>query len=44
MRHVKLKPGVEVNDAALRALIDAAYADGWQSVEQAPPKFAFLLS
>jgi hypothetical protein len=27
MRHVKLAPGVETNVAALRALIDAAYAD-----------------
>ena len=26
-RHVKLKPGADVNDAALAALIDAAYAD-----------------
>ena len=27
MRHVKLKPGVELNVAALSALIHAAYAD-----------------
>ena len=27
MRHVKLRPGNEVNAAALQALIDAAYAD-----------------
>jgi hypothetical protein len=27
MRHVKLKPGAAVNDAALRSLIDAAYSD-----------------
>ena len=27
MRHVKLKPGQKVDAAALRALIDAAYAD-----------------
>ena len=27
MRHVKLKPGQKVDDASLRALIDAAYAD-----------------
>ena len=27
MRHVKLRPGVEVNAAGLRALINAAYAD-----------------
>jgi hypothetical protein len=27
MRHVKVKPGVDVNAAALAALIDAAYAD-----------------
>ena len=27
MRHVKLKPGTATNAAALRALIDAAYAD-----------------
>ncbi len=27
MRHVKLKPGTAVNSAALRRLIDAAYAD-----------------
>ena len=28
MRHVKLRPGVDSNAAALRALIDAAYLDG----------------
>lgn len=27
MRHVKLKPGAEVDETALAALIDAAYAD-----------------
>ena len=27
MRHVKLKPGLELNSAALRNLIDAAYLD-----------------
>ena len=27
MRHVKVKPGVDLDSAALRALIDAAYAD-----------------
>jgi hypothetical protein len=27
MRHVKLRPGTPANDAALRALIEAAYAD-----------------
>jgi hypothetical protein len=27
MRHVKLKPGVEVDEAALAALIDSAYRD-----------------
>jgi hypothetical protein len=27
MRHVKLKPGADLNAAALRRLIDAAYAD-----------------
>ena len=27
MRHVKLKPGEKIDAAALRALIDAAYAD-----------------
>jgi hypothetical protein len=27
MRHVKVKPGREFNDAALRDLVDAAYAD-----------------
>jgi hypothetical protein len=27
MRHVKLRPGTYVDDAALAALIDAAYAD-----------------
>jgi hypothetical protein len=27
MRHVKLKPGLELNAAALRDLIDAAYSD-----------------
>lgn len=27
MRHVKLKPGLELNTEALRSLIDAAYLD-----------------
>ena len=27
MRHVKLKPGTPTNDAALNALIEAAYSD-----------------
>jgi hypothetical protein len=27
MLHVKLRPGAEVDEAALRAMIDAAYAD-----------------
>lgn len=27
MRHVKCRPGAEINVAALQALIDAAYAD-----------------
>jgi len=27
MRHVKLKPGAEVDEGAIRALIDAAYRD-----------------
>lgn len=27
MRHVKLRPGAEVDEPALRALIDAAYQD-----------------
>jgi hypothetical protein len=27
MRHVKLRPGAEVDEDALRALIAAAYAD-----------------
>jgi hypothetical protein len=27
MRHVKVRPGVDVNVAALSALVDAAYAD-----------------
>ena len=27
MRHVKVRPGVDLNVAALSALIDAAYAD-----------------
>jgi hypothetical protein len=33
MRHVKLRPGLQVNDAALRALIRAAYVDMKQRVE-----------
>jgi hypothetical protein len=27
MRHVKLKPGTDTNDAALRRLVEAAYSD-----------------
>jgi hypothetical protein len=27
MRHVKVRPGADLNVAGLRALIDAAYAD-----------------
>ena len=27
MRHVKVRPGVDLDSAALGALIDAAYAD-----------------
>ena len=33
MRHVKLKAGTPNNDAALRALIEAAYADIKERVE-----------
>jgi hypothetical protein len=33
MRHVKLRPGQPVNDAALRKLIHAAYIDMKQRVE-----------
>ncbi|HET7065431.1 MAG TPA: DUF1801 domain-containing protein [Rudaea sp.] len=33
MRHVKLRPGQQVNDAALRKLIHAAYVDMKQRVE-----------
>ena len=33
MRHVKLKPGVAVDEGALRALIEAAYADIKERVE-----------
>ena len=33
MRHVKLRPGTPANAAALRALIDAAYADIKSRVE-----------
>ena len=33
MRHVKLKPGTAANAAALRSLIEAAYADIKQRVE-----------
>jgi len=34
MRHVKLKPGPPTNDAELRRLIDAAYADIKERVER----------
>jgi hypothetical protein len=34
MRHIKLKPGSEVDSAALSALIVAAYADMKERVEQ----------
>jgi hypothetical protein len=33
MRHVKLRPGVTVDEAALRELIEAAYADIKERVE-----------
>lgn len=33
MRHVKLKPGTPANEAALRALIDAAWSDMKSRVE-----------
>src|ERR1700749_2099729 len=33
MRHVKLKPGTPTDDAALRRLIEAAYADIKQRIE-----------
>lgn len=33
MRHVKLRPGSAMNDAAIRGLIDAAYADIKDRVE-----------
>jgi len=33
MRHVKLKPGTSTNDAALRALIERAYAEMKTRVE-----------
>src|SRR5690242_21607401 len=33
MRHVKLKPGTSINATALRRLIDAAYADIKERVE-----------
>lgn len=33
MRHVKLKPGMEINATALRGLIDAAYVDMKERVE-----------
>ena len=33
MRHVKLRPGTATNDAELRRLIDAAYADIKERVE-----------
>ena len=33
MRHVKLKPGTPINDAALAKLIDASYADIKSRVE-----------
>ena len=37
MRHVKLKPGTELNTAALRDLIDAAYLDiGTRLAGEAP--------
>ncbi|HLK05905.1 MAG TPA: DUF1801 domain-containing protein [Candidatus Acidoferrum sp.] len=34
MRHVKLRPGTAVNEAALNGLIDAAYSDIKARVEQ----------
>lgn len=36
MRHVKLRPGHRVNETALAALIDAAYADMQQRLEDGP--------
>ncbi len=33
MRHVKLRPGIPINAAALRRLIDAAYSDIKECVE-----------
>lgn len=35
MRHVKLKPGAEIDEAALGALIEAAYADMKARLERA---------
>lgn len=34
MRHVKLKPGTAVNESALRELIERAYQDMKERVEQ----------
>lgn len=36
MRHVKLQPGLQLNAAALRDLIDAAYADIRARLDDAP--------
>jgi hypothetical protein len=35
MRHVKLKPGEEIDEAALEALIEASYADMKARLERA---------
>jgi hypothetical protein len=37
MRHVKLRPGADLNVAALNALIDNAYADIRWRIETEPP-------
>lgn len=36
MRHVKLRPGVEADAAALGSLVESAYADMRQRVENSP--------
>jgi hypothetical protein len=38
MRHVKLGPGRDVNDAALVALVEAAYADMGERVRAESPR------
>lgn len=47
MRHVKLKPGMPVNDAALRRLIEVAYSDISARVadaasEKRPARFGWM--